>query len=223
MARNFFGPRLKFDLFSDFFFVKKKKKKKNKREKKRVFLFVPTEMVSSRYLRRLVPAPCVLSKKLHIATPAHFHKGLRLPLASRSCFFPFDSPITVGHRYRDSVVGKTVLAFGVLFKHFDRYIVILVFDDFADLDVVDGAEERTFAADFALREVELVHGARQTVGAVGEFELAVRDPGMLEAFVDRDPLLDVDGQHAVDEVEGWVTDRIPVRGWVVEAACFDLL
>ena len=46
---------------------------------------------------------------------------------------------------------------------------------------------------------------------------------MFKAFVDGDALVDVDGKHAVDEVEGWVADTVPVRGGVVEAAHLDLL
>ena len=182
--------------------------------------------ISPRHLPRLVTAPGVVSEKLNVPLTAHLHKGFRLPLLSRRGFFPFDSAGTNtvdGNRFRDSVVGKTVLAFGVLFEYFDWHAVILVFDDFADLDVVYAAEERAFATDFTFREVELVHGSRQTVGAVGEFELTVRDPGMLEAFVDRDPLVDVDRQHAVDEVESWITDGVPVWGRVIKAARFDLL
>ena len=185
------------------------------------------ELSSPRHLPRLVPAPGVVSEKFHVAPTAHLHKSLRLPLLSRRGFFlPFGSAGTIaidGNGFRDPIVDKAVLAFGVLLEDFDRHAVILVFDDFADLDIVDAAEEGAFATDFAFREVELVHGARQPVGAVGEFEFAVRDPGMLEAFVDGDPLVDVDSQHAVDEVEGRVANGVPVWRWIIEAASFDLL
>ena len=46
---------------------------------------------------------------------------------------------------------------------------------------------------------------------------------MFEAFVDGDALIYVDGEHAVDEVEGWVADAVPVRRRVVEAAHLYLL
>lgn len=46
---------------------------------------------------------------------------------------------------------------------------------------------------------------------------------MLEALVDGDAALDVDGQHAVDQVKGNVRNGVPVRRRVVEAAHLDLL
>ena len=111
----------------------------------------------------------------------------------------------------------------VLLKDLDGHGGVLVFDHAADLDVVDGAQQRAFAADLALREVELVHGPRQAVGAVARVEAALGGPGVFEALVDGDALFDVDGQHAVDEVESRVADAVPVGRGVVEAAHLDLL
>lgn len=113
--------------------------------------------------------------------------------------------------------------FRVLLKDLDGNGVVLELHHAADLDVVDGAQERALADDLSLREVEIAHGAREAVGAVGRVEPPLRDPGVLEALVDGDALVNVDGEHAVDEVEGRVADRVPVRGRVVEAAEFDLL
>lgn len=115
------------------------------------------------------------------------------------------------------------LAVGVLLEDLDGHGVVLELDDAADLDVVDGAQQRALAHHLALREVELAHGAREAVGAVGRVEPALRDPRVLEAVVDGDALVDVDREHAVDEVERRVADRVPVRRRVVEPPELDLL
>ena len=161
---------------------------------------------SSRHLPSPIPTPRILGKKLDIAPPTQLHKRLRPSLTRRRTFLAL-------------TIRKPILALCILLKDFYGHVIILVLDDFTNLDIIDTTEKRAFARDFALREIELVHGAREAVGAVG----GVGDPGMLEAFVDGDALLDVDGQHAVDEVEGRVADGVPVGGGVVEAAGFDLL
>lgn len=46
---------------------------------------------------------------------------------------------------------------------------------------------------------------------------------MLETLVDVVALVDGDGEHVVDEVEGGVADGVPVGRGVVETAEFDLL
>ena len=111
---------------------------------------------------------------------------------------------------------------GILVEHLDGDVLVADFDDLADLDVVDAAEEGALALRLALAEIERIHCARQAVGAVGQLERLLRDPGVLEAFVDGDAFGDVDREHAVDEVESRVADRVPVRRRVVEAAGFDL-
>lgn len=115
------------------------------------------------------------------------------------------------------------LAVRVLLKDLDWHCVVLILDDFADLDVIDTTQKRAFTADFALGEVELVHGASETVCAVSDLEAAVRNPGMFEAFVDCDPFVDLDSEHAVNEVESRVTNAVPVWRWIIEAPHFDLL
>ncbi len=114
-------------------------------------------------------------------------------------------------------------ALDVFLKDFDRDLLTAQLDDLADLDVVDGAEEGALALDFSFAEVQLVHGACQAVRAVGEPEWFLRDPWVLETFVDGDSFLNIYAEHAIDEVEGRVANGIPVRGRIVEAACFDLL
>ena len=46
---------------------------------------------------------------------------------------------------------------------------------------------------------------------------------MLETIVDRDAFVRVHGEHAVDEIQCWVTNTVPVRRGIVEAAPKDLL
>jgi len=111
----------------------------------------------------------------------------------------------------------------ILIKDLDRDFLIPKLDDLADFDIVDGAKQGTLALRFPFAEVELVHGSRQAVCAVGEFEGFLGDPGVLKTSVDSDSFGHVDREHAVDEVEGRVADRVPVRGGVIEAASFDLL
>ena len=115
------------------------------------------------------------------------------------------------------------LAVDVLIKNLDRDLLVFKLDDLADFDIVDGAKQGALALRFSLAEVELVHGSRQAVCAVGEFEGLLGDPGVLKTFVDGDSFSYIDGEHAVDEVEGRVADRVPVRGGVVKATGFDLL
>jgi hypothetical protein len=46
---------------------------------------------------------------------------------------------------------------------------------------------------------------------------------MLKTIVDSISLLNVDSQHAVDEIESWIADRVPIWRGVVESSCLDLL
>lgn len=46
---------------------------------------------------------------------------------------------------------------------------------------------------------------------------------MFETFVNRDAFANVDGEHAVDEVEGRVGDRVPVWRGIIKAAHLYLL
>ena len=46
---------------------------------------------------------------------------------------------------------------------------------------------------------------------------------MLETFIDRRALLWVDRQHLVDEIQSWISDRVPVRRRIVEAGELYLL
>lgn len=48
-------------------------------------------------------------------------------------------------------------------------------------------------------------------------------PWMVEAVINGVSFLDIYSEHAIDKIKSWVTDRIPVRRWVVEAASLDLL
>ena len=127
---------------------------------------------------------------------------------------------------RDAVIGLSIqhpFPVCVLLKNLDGYSGILVVDHLADFHIVDTAQQRALTADFTSREVELVHCAGQAISAVTGIKASFGDPGMFKAFINRDPFVDADCQHPVDEVKGWVTDTVPVRGRVVEAAHFDLL
>ena len=128
------------------------------------------------------------------------------------------------------------LPIAVLLKHLHgSHIVILPLDHFADFDDVQVREEGAFALYFALGEVERGHGACEAVGGVawlydvvatggiGVGEALEGDPRVFQALVDGDAFVNVDGEHAVDEVERWIADAVPIRGRVVEAAHFDLL
>jgi len=46
---------------------------------------------------------------------------------------------------------------------------------------------------------------------------------MLETLVDGDALVDIYGKHAINQIECWIADGVPVWGWVVESAHLDLL
>ena len=48
-------------------------------------------------------------------------------------------------------------------------------------------------------------------------------PRMLEALVDRDALLHIYVQHAVDQVQRGIANVVPVRRWKVEYAFRDLV
>ena len=52
---------------------------------------------------------------------------------------------------------------------------------------------------------------------------AICDPRMLEALVDCDPFIDVDGEHTVNEVESWVTNAVPIWRWIIKTSHLDLL
>lgn len=98
----------------------------------------------------------------------------------------------------------------VLLVHLDRILTLCTFDDPTNSDVVDLTQQRTFSLDLALREVELGNGTSQAVRAVGYTEGFFCRPWMLEALVDRYPLLHIDCKHAVDQVKRRIADRVPV-------------
>lgn len=104
-----------------------------------------------------------------------------------------------------------------------RSMLVSLVDDLADHDVVDTAQQRPFALDFASGKVQLAECAGQPVRAIRDAGVLLRQPGMLETFVDRDAPFRVDGEHAIDEVEGRVADAVPVGGRVVEHSHFDLI
>lgn len=178
---------------------------------------------SPRHLITLIPTPLIISEKRLIPFPAHLHELHRRSIRRRSLLFlnPILPPSL------DAIPRRSIImhpfALGVFIKDFDWNLLTAQLDDLADFDVIDGAEEGALALDFAFAEVKLVHGACQAVRAVGEPEWFLRDPGVLETFVDGDSFLHIYREHAIDEVEGRVADGIPVRGRIVEAASLDLL
>lgn len=46
---------------------------------------------------------------------------------------------------------------------------------------------------------------------------------MLETVVNRISLLNIDGQHAVNEIESRVANRVPIWRRIVKSSCLDLL
>lgn len=76
---------------------------------------------------------------------------------------------------------------------------------------------------FARGEVQTVKCSGETIGTVAYPGVFLVYPGMLETLVDGDALFHIHGQHAVDQVERWIADVVPVRGGVVETAGFDLI
>ena len=183
--------------------------------------------MSPGHLIRLVSTSSVVSKKLHIPLPTHLHESLRLPLCIRRLFFALSIRNTIDRNLlRYAVLCDVMLlplAVWVFLEDLDWHRIVLILDDFADLDVINATQKRAFTGDFALGEVKLVHGASETICAVGDLEAAVRDPEMLEALVDSDPFVNLDSEHAVNKVESRVTNAVPVWRWIIEAPHFDLL
>ncbi len=107
--------------------------------------------------------------------------------------------------------------------YFDWSLVVRPFHDFAHLDVIEIAEQCSFSSKFAFRKVELVHGTCETVCAIGRSEFFQGDPGMIEALIYRNSLVRVHCEHAIDQIERRITNRIPVRRWVVKSTQLDLL
>lgn len=118
------------------------------------------------------------------------------------------------------------LAVQVLLEDFHGSLVVLVFDHLADFDVVQVREESALTLSLPLGEVQVGHGAGEAIGAVGHAgfpHALIGDPRVFETLVNGDAFVDIDGQHAVDQVQGRVADAVPVRGWVVELTHLDLL
>lgn len=182
-------------------------------------------------LLQIARTPIVL-EQLRIPLASHLHELVRLALARRALLLLLALHARLGRRM--TVLLRLVVlrrlrpvqgfALGVLLVDGDGDLMILELDDLADFDVVDGAQEGAFALDFPFGEIKGIHCARQAVGAVGGIEDAsTGDPGVVEAVVDGDAFVNVDGEHAIDQIQCWVTNRVPVRGRVVEATHFDLL
>lgn len=185
-------------------------------------------------LARQVSARDIVSKQLHITFATHPHEFFRSPVNG---WVSFLSWLAGQLLLPVSIVRLLLFPSGVLFENFDvggcrglcvRGFVV-DFDAFGDLDVVHGAEQCSLPLNLALGKVELTHSSGQAVGAVAQayvegpvFRFA-REPGMLKAFVDCDSLIDVDGQHAVDQVQCLVSNVVPVWRRIVKPATFDLI
>ena len=134
---------------------------------------------------------------------------------------PIPRPLTIGEgllRIRD----PTPLL-GILIKDLDRRAFGRRLDDAFDLDVVDGRKESAFTHGLAFGEIQPRERAGQAIGAIGDADRLLRDPRMLQAFFNGNPRFHVGSEHAVDEIERRVSDAVPVRARVIEAAGLDLL
>lgn len=178
-----------------------------------------------RHLVRQIATRLIIVEQLLIALPAHFHKYIRRLLTRRALLPLRLDSMTIGFRlFLGGLTPVKLLTIGILLVDLDRDLTIIRFDDFADFDVVEGTEQGAFALDFPLGEVKRVHGARQAVGAVGRIQRSRTSyPGVFEAFVDGDAFVNVDGEHAVDKVQGRVADRVPIGRGVIETTHLDLL
>lgn len=122
-------------------------------------------------------------------------------------------------------------AFGRAIVHtLASFILVIYFDGLtltflvlAEVDVVDAAQESPFPLNFAFGEVQSIQGPRQAVGAVGETGILSSHPRMFETLLDCDPLVNIHGQHLVNEIQRRVSHGVPVWRWIVESAHFDLL
>ena len=94
----------------------------------------------------------------------------------------------------------------VLLVDLDGLLAFTPLDDPANLDVVYGRQQRALAEDLALGEIQAGDCACEPIGAIVGTDFRLGGPRVLEALVDGDACVDVDGQHAVDQVEGWVAD-----------------
>lgn len=163
----------------------------------------------------------VLEERL-IPLPAESHEGFRLPVVRRPFFLHlFARSGSVGAVLLRRRVG--LLPGRVLVEDLDRDLRVLHLDDLADFDVVDAAEEGAFAGDLAFRKVQVVHRARQTIGAVCRVCSTLGDPGMFETFINSDSLVNINGQHAIDQIQRRVSHTVPVWGRIVETTHLDLL
>ena len=186
-----------------------------------------------RYLVGMIPAVHVVFKERLIALATHFHEHVgcshrRRGFLLRDLAGPVRAP-RAGRPIHLRVKVVRLLPVQVLLVDLDSskldYPVSLDggFDHFADLDVVEAAEQSTLASHLAFGKVELIHSPRQAIGTVVELGMALGNPRVIETLVDGDTLVHIDGQHAVDEVQGRVSDAVPIRGGVVKFSHFDLL
>ena len=110
------------------------------------------------------------------------------------------------------------LPIGVLVEDLHRRLLIFPLDDFRHLNLIDITKQGALTQDFPFREIERVHSACETIGTVSWVgEVFLRYPGVGEALVYGDAFVDLDGEHTVYEIKGWVADGVPVGGGIVEA------
>jgi hypothetical protein len=193
--------------------------------------FNSSSLLLLRHLLRQIPRTNIIRKKLHVPLPTHPHELLLLPIRRRMLLFllPQILPIPIPHR-----THLDILPIRILLPHLDvrgttrplRMALHLPthIHDLADFDIVDVREQCAFTLDFSSGEIEARHATCEAVGAIGGIYVAhISHPGVFKALVDGDTLRYVDGEHAVDEIECWVANGVPVGRRIVEAAHFDLL
>ncbi len=179
-----------------------------------------------RHLVGLVSARRVMFEQRRIPLPAQFHEHLRRPVRCRALFL--SRRVTVRPRLRPVLRGAPMLllALPILLEDLDRNRLARDLDHFGKLDIVDRAQQRPFARHLPFRKVQVPHRARDPVRAVHarrRIRESLRQPGMFQALVHRDPPVHVHREHAIDQIERRVAHRVPVRRRVIESAHLDLL
>lgn len=160
-------------------------------------------------ISRGIIAPAIIPKQLLVALAAHLDKLFGVPEIRR--------PDLLGRR-----VGFRLL--GVLGVNLEVSLALTQSDSVRDVHLIDGSQQGALALDTAALDIEARDPGHEPVGAVvGILGVIGREPRVGQALVDVKALLRVDDEHAVDQVEGRVADRVPIRGRVVEPAGLDLL
>ena len=125
-----------------------------------------------------------------VALTTHLNKLLGVSLIGRP---------HLGHAMSPAV-HLCALLNSILLVDLDWILAFGTLDDARNLDVVDAAEHGTLSLHLALGEVELRDGARKTICAVSDAYLVLRSPRVLQALINRYSLLNIDREHAVDEI-----------------------